>query len=158
MSHRLAVLILVGCAALARASAADPPLIESIKAGDLAGLKARLAAGADVGAIDRFSWTAVMWASGHADGATLKALLDAGGDPAPKEPAAWSAIVEAAKGGRAENVALLAGKGLDCSAKDDVGVPAIAYAATVSTQTVAALLACKAKRSEEHTSELQSLV
>ena len=144
MIKHLTVLVPLLCATLARAQpVADPSLVESLKAGDISGLKARLAAGADLNAKDQYGWTAAMWAAGHTDSTVLKTLLDAGADPAPKDASGYSAIVEAAKGGKAANIALLAARRLDCSAKDATGVPALPYAPAIPPPTVSALLASR---------------
>jgi ankyrin repeat protein len=133
---------LAAAAPLAAQSQADPPLVAAVKSRDASALKSLLASGADVGAKDRYGWTATMWAVGRADPAVVSALLAAGGDPAP---AGFRPMVEAAKGGNAGVVRLLAARRFSCRAQDDLGVSAVSYSATLaSTDTAKALLDCGA--------------
>ena len=150
MSHLPALLLALAVSSARAASLpdptppADPPLVAAVKAGDLSGLKAAIAAGAAVGDKDKFGWTAVMWAIAHGGAPMTQALLNAGADPAPKG-VPFDAMIEAAKGGRFDVVPLLAAKGLSCSEKDELGVPALSYAVSqVSTATALALIGCKA--------------
>lgn len=125
--------------ALASPVSADEPasLIEAVKSGSAAQVRARLDAGDDPLAKDQYGWTAAMWAAGHASAATLALLIDRTG----KYPGEFRPVVEAAKGGKGANAALLVSRGWQADERDATGSTALMLAAGAgSTTTVKALL------------------
>lgn len=55
--------------------------VEAARDGDVAALRAALAAGGDVHARDENDWSALDWAAGRGEPAAVRALLEAGADP-----------------------------------------------------------------------------
>ncbi len=71
-------------------------LLEAVREGDLAAVRARLAAGADVNAADEHGYTPLMAAAGRGDLEVVRLLLDAGADLAARNQLGTTALHQAA--------------------------------------------------------------
>ena len=93
-----ASLVLLGSLVDARAAQGDAPLLEAVRAGDTAAVRALLAQGADVNAAEADGTTALHWASYRDDATTVELLLSAGGRCRGGEPVRRAAAVAGGRG------------------------------------------------------------
>ena len=115
-----------GEAARASAKATRPDaLYRAAKAGNLEGLNAALAAGADVNARDGQGWTALMHAVNKGYVLLVELLLAAKADPDVRAPDGATALFMAVAHGQPEIVALLMEAGADVSIKGPKGKTAV---------------------------------
>ena len=99
---------------------ADPPptdLHRLVAAGDIDGLKAALATGADANARDSIGWTALMHAADKGRTLLVPPLLKAGANPNIRASDGATALFMAAVHGHSEVIALLMNAGADFSIK-----------------------------------------
>jgi ankyrin repeat protein len=94
-------------------SAKDAALFTAVAAGDVAAMRAALAAGAKVDALDSTRRSALAAAARRGDLAMTTALLDAGASIDAADPIGFTPLMEAARDGKAEIVALLLDRGAD---------------------------------------------
>ena len=115
-----------------RAKATPPPdaLHRAAKAGNLDGLKAALAAGADVNARDGRGWTALMHAVNKGYVLLVEPLLAAKADLDVRGPDGATALFMAVAHGQTEIIALLMKAGADVSIKGPKGKTVVDVART----------------------------
>lgn len=89
----------------------DQALFDAIDAGQPAALRAALAAGASIEALDGTHRGALAAAARRGDVALVAALLDAGADIERADPIGFTPLLEAARDGHADVVALLLERG-----------------------------------------------
>jgi len=85
----------------------DLQLIEAVKTGNLAAVRAVLDAGADVNQQDEHGWTPLNWASGKGDVAAIQLLLEKGADVLKVGTDQRTPYLIAAAAGRVEAMRLL---------------------------------------------------
>ena len=114
-------------ASVAPAAAAAPPdaLHRAAQAGDIAGLQAALAGGADVDARDRAGLTALMAAVGKGYPLLVELLLGAGADPDVRAPDGATALFMAAVHGHTGIIELLMAADADISVRGPKGKTAV---------------------------------
>ena len=115
-----------GGAARPSAKATRPDALHrAAKAGNLEGLKAALAAGADVNARDGRGWTALMYAVNKGYLLLVEPLLAAKADPDVRAPDGATALFMAVAHGQPEIITLLMDAGADVSIKGPKGKTAV---------------------------------
>ena len=119
-------------------------LPRAVQAGDIDGVKAALAAGADPNARDGQGWTALMYAANRGYPLIAAPLLAAGAEPDIRAPDGATALFIAALHGHAEVVSLLLDAGADGSIKGPKGRTAMEMAELGGYREVAALLEANA--------------
>ena len=121
-----------GAAMAARAPAGLPPdaLHRAAQAGNVAGLQAALAAGADVDARDGRGWTALMYAVDKGYTLLVEPLLGAGANPDVRAPDGATALFMAVAHGHTDVIALLMEAGADPKVKGPKGKTAVDVART----------------------------
>ena len=113
-THRLFLLVMALCLALAGASAAaDDPLIDAARNGDASAVRALLADGASVDAVEGDGTTALHWATYRDDTATVGVLLDAGADVNTANDLGATPLWAASQNGSAAMVTALLEAGAD---------------------------------------------
>ncbi len=105
-------------------------LHQAAKAGDIEGLKAALAGGADVGARDGKGWTALMHAANKGYPQLAGLLLEAKADPDIQAPDGATALFIAAVHGHTEIIELLMKAGADVTIKGPKGKTPVGVART----------------------------
>jgi ankyrin repeat protein len=111
--------------------AANPAdrLFQSVRLGDLAGVRSELGGGADVNARDPEGSTPLMYAALYAsDTACIRMLLDRGADPNASNGAGGTALIWAT--GSLEKVKLLVEHGAEVNARSKLGKSALLVAAS----------------------------
>ena len=122
------------------ASGGDLSLLDAIRAGDAAAVRARLAAGADVNARDESGATALMYSAIYAQAETMRLLIDGGADANIPNLAGSTALMWAA--GDPAKVHLLLDAGAVVRATTASGVtPLLVAFRAGSVDSVGALLA-----------------
>ena len=116
-----ALVLAVSSAALAAGTAADPALLQAARRGDLAVLRARLKAGADVNAVGRDGTTPLIEAAVHGQVAAAEALLAAGADIDANQRGYGSPLDAAERAGQTALAALLREKGAHSASGRTVG-------------------------------------
>jgi ankyrin repeat protein len=122
-----------------------PPLLQAVRSGDTAAVKAFLAQGVDVNARDGSGTTALMLAVLHADTNMVRLLLDKGADVNTKNKAGATALMWAV--GNYDKVKALLDKGAEVNARAASGFTAlmIAVNSDAATETVKLLVKKGAK-------------
>lgn len=121
-------------------------LIESVKAGDAAGVRRLLSTGGDAGGADADGTTALMHAAYRGDLAMVILLLEAGADVNAADPGGWTALMKSCynselKHGFADVAQALIGAGANIEAPIGYGVrPLMLAAGYGETAVVEALL------------------
>ena len=111
--HLLPALLAVLLACGSSASAADPPLIEAVRGGDVAAVGALLGEGTDVDGRSADGATALHWAAYRDDPAIAGLLIDAGADVAAANRAGVTPLSLASAGAGAALVSRLLAAGAD---------------------------------------------
>lgn len=138
---------LLVAAGLALAAAASPPtapdrqLIDAVRAGDAARVRALLEAGADAGAAEPDGSTALLWASHRADAASVRALLDASADPDAGNDLGATPLWAAGENGGAAVARMLLEAGADPDRALLSGETPVMVAARAGSAAVVRLLA-----------------
>ena len=116
-----------GAASAPKLKAALPPdaLHRAAKAGNLKGLEAALAAGADVNARDDKGWTALLYVVDKGYVLLVEPLLQAQADPDVRAPDGATALFMAAAHGHSEIILLLMKAGADPTIKGPKGKTAV---------------------------------
>ena len=135
-----ASLVLLGSLADARAAQGDAPLLDAVRAGDTASVRALLAQGADVNAAEADGTTALHWASYRDDVTTVERLLSAGADVEAANQYGARPLSLAAAGGYAQTLAALLEAGADPTLMT-AGVPPILSAARTGNVEAVRVLA-----------------
>ncbi len=125
---KLQIVFLIVLAFTALPARADN-LISAAKRGDLAAVKAFLAAGVDVNAKDNYGETALDMAAYNGDDAVVKTLLAHGADVNAKDNVGDTALETAVTNGYDAVVKTLLAHGADVNAKDNWGTTALWVAA-----------------------------
>ena len=136
----LASLLLLASLVPAHAAEGDTPLLDAVRAGDLASVRALIGQGADVSAAEADGTTALHWASYRDDVATVDLLLAAGADVDAANRYGMRPLSLASEGGYAETLASL----LDADADPSLmtgGVPPIMSAARAGNVDAVTVLA-----------------
>ena len=107
------------------AAASPAALHRAVETGDLAGLRAALAAGVDVDAQDGRGWTALMHAANKGYTLLVEPLLSAEADPDARAPDGATALFLAAVHGHTEIIVSLTEAGADISAPGPKGRTAV---------------------------------
>ena len=135
-----ASLVLLGSLVDARAAQGDAPLLDAVRAGDTAAVRALLAQGADVNAAEADGTTALHWASYRDDATTVERLLSAGADVEAANQYGARPLSLAAAGGYAQTLAALLEAGADPTLMT-AGVPPILSAARTGNVEAVRVLA-----------------
>ena len=135
-----ASLVLLGSLVDARAAQGDAPLLDAVRAGDTAAVRALLAQGADVNAAEADGTTALHWASYRDDATTVELLLSAGADVEAANQYGARPLSLAAAGGYAQTLAALLEAGADPTLMT-AGVPPILSAARTGNVEAVRVLA-----------------
>lgn len=127
LNKHLALLAFVGL--LAQAGKIKPPedLFALIRQGDMAGVKAAVAAGADVNAKDAEGSTPLMYAALYSNVDCMRLLLDNGAVPNAANDLGATALLWT--GARLEKVTLLVERGAEVNARSKLGKTALLIAA-----------------------------
>ncbi len=133
-------LVLLGSLVDARAAQGDAPLVDAVRAGDTAAVRALLAQGADVNAAEADGTTALHWASYRDDVTTVERLLSAGADVEAANRYGVRPLSLAAAGGYAQTLAALLEAGADPT-RMTAGVPPILSAARTGNVEAVRVLA-----------------
>ena len=117
----------VGAVSTPKPKPTQPPdaLHQAAKAGNLKGLEAALATGADVNARDDKGWTALMYAVDKGYVLLVKPLLQAKADPDVRAPDGATALFMAAAHGHGEIIPMLMQAGADPTIKGPKGKTAV---------------------------------
>lgn len=116
-----ALVLAVSSAAVAAGTAADPALLQAARRGDMAALRARLKAGADVNAAGKDGTTPLIEAALHGQAAAAEALLAAGADIDANRRGYGSPLDAAERAGQTAVAALLREKGAHSASGRTVG-------------------------------------
>ena len=135
-----ASLVLLGSLVDARAAQGDAPLLDAVRAGDTASVRALLAQGADVNVAEADGTTALHWASYRDDVTTVERLLSAGADVEAANRYGVRPLSLAAAGGYAQTLAALLEAGADPTLMT-AGVPPILSAARTGNVEAVRVLA-----------------
>ena len=131
-----------GGAAQSTLSAVDRQLIEAVKEGNVAAVRALLESGADVNAQLAGDWTTLMHAAraGHVE--VVRLLIEKGANVNAQYPHNWTALMHAANYGHVEVVRVLLASGADVNTQNADGSKALMIAAKNGhAEVVRALLA-----------------
>ena len=135
-----ASLVLLGSLVDARAAQGDAPLVDAVRAGDTAAVRALLAQGADVNAAEADGTTALHWASYRDDATTVELLLSAGADVEAANQYGARPLSLASAGGYAQTLAALLEAGADPT-RMTAGLPPILSAARTGNVEAVRVLA-----------------
>ena len=135
-----ASLVLLGSLVDARAAQGDAPLLDAVRAGDTAAVRALLGQGADVNAAEADGTTALHWASYRDDATTVELLLSAGADVEAANQYGARPLSLASAGGYTQTLAALLEAGADPTLMT-AGVPPILSAARTGNVDAVRLLA-----------------
>jgi uncharacterized protein len=146
MKKRLLAALLLVIAA-AQFAYAGNGLSRAAVNGDLQEVQERVQGGEKVNEIDKWGWTALMWAVYYGNFPVTKYLLDNGADPNIKTQESYgnylpgtTALILAASYGHADAIAALLAKKADASVRDRKGKRALDYAKEYEFDKCAALL------------------
>lgn len=147
----IATLLMLGAAMGQSAESRDPegrtPLLQAVRANDIAAALALIAAGVDVNAKDSIADTPFLYAGAEGRTEILKAILAAGASLADTNRYGGTALIPAAEKGHLDNVKLLLAAGVDVDHVNRLGWTALLEAVMLSDggpvhqQIVAALIA-----------------
>ena len=119
---------------------ADVPLLDAVRAGDIEGVRALLAQGADPNAPASDGSTALLWAAHREDLTTAELLLRAGARAGDANRYGATALLEAATSGHAPMLALLLDAGADANAAMPEGETPLMRAARAGRTDAVTLL------------------
>jgi uncharacterized protein len=123
------------------ARAAEVSVVRAVQSGDVAAVRAQLAAGANVNAPDNAGTPALLWAAYNSAPELVSLLLKAGADPNAANPFGITPLLQASRTGDAATVrALLAGGADITRAIRDGETPLMAASRTGSVDAVKLLL------------------
>ena len=141
----LVLLLVLGLCAAASANAAQSDLVSAAEAGDLAQVKALIAAHTDVNTKGRYGATALHVASFKGYVEEVRSLLIAGANVNARMENGATPLIAASQNGQLEVVRTLLGAGADVNAKNDAGIAALSRASAGGyLQIVQALIAAHA--------------
>lgn len=122
-------------------AAADSPVADAARDGDLAQVRELIAAGADADAAQADGSTALLWAAYQSDPATVTALLEAGADPNVANDFGVDPLLQASRYGDTRVIEILLDGGANIESSHPAGVtPLMAAARAGSVEAVTLLL------------------
>ena len=127
--------------ALVAASDPTPRLVDAVKAGDAAQVRAMLEAGADAGEAELDGSTALLWASHRDDVETVRLLIEAGADASAGNDLGATPLWAASENGSAALVRTLLNAGADPNLELLSGETPVMVAARAGSPEVVRLLA-----------------